>query len=410
VSDVSQGPGWWIASDGRWYPPELHPVTTTAPSERMGDESPRPEELVGQDGHRQEAADDLARWVPVVATPMDAPPVRAYPTASPSLDTSGYAAGGVDLPPMAMPPPGDRPVPGDASSNAYQQFTPASSGGRFSRGLRLVGIGFTMARDEPGLMAVPIVAFVIQLLILGAGTLLLLPGLRADSTSSNGGRVHLTPTQWLVTVVAGVLVMFVSVVSHATIIARVMARFHGQQISNGKAARAALTKSPHLLAWAFINYVVVTLLRNISNRGIFGLLVGWILRAAWFFASFFVVPVILFEDRGAVSAIKRSAELCRQRWGENVIGNSVLGIIGFVAVLADMVVAVALGAVFPPLGVAVGIIGLIVILLVLTVASAAFNAALYWYAMTDQAPGQYSVVDLQSAYRQRGRKTGLYGV
>jgi len=25
VSDVSQGPGWWIASDGKWYPPESHP-------------------------------------------------------------------------------------------------------------------------------------------------------------------------------------------------------------------------------------------------------------------------------------------------------------------------------------------------------------------------------------------------
>ncbi len=25
MSDVSQGPGWWLASDGRWYPPESHP-------------------------------------------------------------------------------------------------------------------------------------------------------------------------------------------------------------------------------------------------------------------------------------------------------------------------------------------------------------------------------------------------
>jgi len=25
MSDVSQGPGWWIASDGKWYAPELHP-------------------------------------------------------------------------------------------------------------------------------------------------------------------------------------------------------------------------------------------------------------------------------------------------------------------------------------------------------------------------------------------------
>ena len=25
MSDVSQGAGWWQATDGRWYPPETHP-------------------------------------------------------------------------------------------------------------------------------------------------------------------------------------------------------------------------------------------------------------------------------------------------------------------------------------------------------------------------------------------------
>src|SRR5579863_7425155 len=25
MSEVSGGPGWWIASDGKWYPPHLHP-------------------------------------------------------------------------------------------------------------------------------------------------------------------------------------------------------------------------------------------------------------------------------------------------------------------------------------------------------------------------------------------------
>jgi hypothetical protein len=25
MSDVAQGPNWWIASDGKWYPPEQHP-------------------------------------------------------------------------------------------------------------------------------------------------------------------------------------------------------------------------------------------------------------------------------------------------------------------------------------------------------------------------------------------------
>ena len=25
MSDTPQGPGWWLASDGTWHPPELHP-------------------------------------------------------------------------------------------------------------------------------------------------------------------------------------------------------------------------------------------------------------------------------------------------------------------------------------------------------------------------------------------------
>jgi hypothetical protein len=25
MSEKPEGPGWWIASDGKWYPPELHP-------------------------------------------------------------------------------------------------------------------------------------------------------------------------------------------------------------------------------------------------------------------------------------------------------------------------------------------------------------------------------------------------
>jgi hypothetical protein len=28
MSDKPEGPGWWIASDGNWYPPELHPSVT----------------------------------------------------------------------------------------------------------------------------------------------------------------------------------------------------------------------------------------------------------------------------------------------------------------------------------------------------------------------------------------------
>jgi hypothetical protein len=31
MSDASQGPGWWLASDGKWYPPETAPQATPPP-------------------------------------------------------------------------------------------------------------------------------------------------------------------------------------------------------------------------------------------------------------------------------------------------------------------------------------------------------------------------------------------
>lgn len=31
MADVSSGPGWWLASDGKWYPPHLHPRVRAGP-------------------------------------------------------------------------------------------------------------------------------------------------------------------------------------------------------------------------------------------------------------------------------------------------------------------------------------------------------------------------------------------
>jgi hypothetical protein len=50
MSDKSEGPGWWIASDGKWYPPELHPsvrddskVTASATAVRTQPDRRQPE-------------------------------------------------------------------------------------------------------------------------------------------------------------------------------------------------------------------------------------------------------------------------------------------------------------------------------------------------------------------------------
>ena len=45
MSDKPEGPGWWIASDGNWYPPEQHPSVRDdsgrEPAQETGNTRPR---------------------------------------------------------------------------------------------------------------------------------------------------------------------------------------------------------------------------------------------------------------------------------------------------------------------------------------------------------------------------------
>ena len=80
MSDMQQGPGWWQASDGKWYPPETHPFRQTPPPGHLpsdGDQVPTP----GYAG---------PPTVPPAAYP---PGPTGYPTGPPTLPPAGYPAG-----------------------------------------------------------------------------------------------------------------------------------------------------------------------------------------------------------------------------------------------------------------------------------------------------------------------------
>jgi uncharacterized RDD family membrane protein YckC len=42
MSDISHGPGWWIAADGKWYPPEQHPDYRPPPPPSFAPAPPPP--------------------------------------------------------------------------------------------------------------------------------------------------------------------------------------------------------------------------------------------------------------------------------------------------------------------------------------------------------------------------------
>jgi hypothetical protein len=65
MSDISEGQGWWIASDGKWYPPELHPsVRQAAPVHSVAQTVPS-----GFGGSQTEAWQSAPAGAPAGAAP-----------------------------------------------------------------------------------------------------------------------------------------------------------------------------------------------------------------------------------------------------------------------------------------------------------------------------------------------------
>lgn len=93
VSEASQGPGWWLASDGRWYPPEQAPgyVPHTVPPDSTA---------IGGGG---DAAPDVqaAPWTEV--SPYGTAGPAPYGTAGPSGVGSAPAYGYPPQPPPYYP-------------------------------------------------------------------------------------------------------------------------------------------------------------------------------------------------------------------------------------------------------------------------------------------------------------------
>ncbi len=66
MSDVPEGPGWWQASDGKWYAPELHPNYLPAPPAPAQPGFVRPP-LVASAGLPARRTLSKGQWTQVVA-------------------------------------------------------------------------------------------------------------------------------------------------------------------------------------------------------------------------------------------------------------------------------------------------------------------------------------------------------
>ncbi|MDE3072880.1 MAG: hypothetical protein KGJ63_09115, partial [Pseudomonadota bacterium] len=117
-------------------------------------------------------------------------------------------------------------------------------------------------------------------------------------------------------------------------------------------------------------------------------------------------PVLASEGVGPVEAVRRSVELLKRSWGENLIGNGGLGVVfGLLMVLAVLFGALLIGGAVALQSAAAIVLAAVVVVLGLTLLGLVqaslqgiYSAALYRYAEAGEASVGFDQVLLQQAF------------
>ena len=159
-----------------------------------------------------------------------------------------------------------------------------------------------------------------------------------------------------------------------------------------------------ILVWALISATIGLILQIIrGNRGsIVTNIVTSLIGMAWNLLTFFVVPVMIIENRSVRESIKESVALFKRTWGETVVGQAGVSLIFFLIGLAGLipVILVIFTRIFPLI---IAMVSLYVLLLVILFVLAnamqgVFNTALYLYAKNGIVPEGFSKELIENAF------------
>jgi len=251
-------------------------------------------------------------------------------------------------------------------------------------------------RSDPGLTLFPLLAGI-------AGTVYI--GLIL------GGSVLVTGTDPGIVLYAVLFVVylgssFIAAFFSAALMYNTREIFHGREPTLRDGIAAAWRNRTPLFAWAVISAVVGVFFRALESEDVpLGDLASVLLGAAWGILTYFVVPVIVFEDVSVRGMFERSGRTFKQTWGETAGAGFGVGIVTALFTLGGLAVA---GIVFLVLGgTAVGVIGAVAIgALVLlaayllgTALGSIAKTALYIYATESERPDGFENVDFANTVR-----------
>jgi uncharacterized membrane protein len=265
------------------------------------------------------------------------------------------------------------------------------------RSFELVKTSWNILMDDKKLLVFPVLSGIVTIIVLLTFALPLLV------THAFAGMAHAGPVAYYgILFLFYVISYFVVIFFNTALISCVSAKLNGKDMSVGEGLSNSAKHLPAILGWALVSATVGIVLHLLERRsGLLGQIVFSLLGGAWALVTYFVVPVLILEDKGVFASLGESFALIKKTWGESIVGSAgmavvfvVIGVIGALVVLATMFVV-------PFLFLAVLALFLILIVLLAVVYYAMqgiYVTALYTYAKTGTVPSAFHPDLIQNAF------------
>jgi hypothetical protein len=208
------------------------------------------------------------------------------------------------------------------------------------------------------------------------------------------------------------ILSFVTIYFQAALISAANERLGGGDPTVASALRGANKRLGKIFVWSLIAATVSLLIQMLeaalrrAGNNLAASILGSLLGTAWTLMTYFVIPVVLFEERGPFEALKRSGSLFKQRWGESLVGEwgigFIMGVFTFLSVLgfAALLYLVAPLGFYFVLGVVVAAVMWLLFLTILGQAlGGVYKTALYRYAKGGEVSSFFEPQAIQGAYR-----------
>ena len=266
--------------------------------------------------------------------------------------------------------------------------------GRFSRSWALIKASAGVLRADSELLVFPLLSSVASMLVVASFVAPLL--MFSDPAMGQVGEQGITPLGALWLFGFYLCQYFVIFFFNSALVGAAMIRLDGGDPTLSDGLRIAWSRIGAIFGYAMIAATVGVILRAVQERaGWIGRWVVGLLGVAWTVVSFLVVPVLVSQNIGPIDAVKRSAQLLKQSWGENLIGNGGIGLLGGLLTVLVVLVGGSL-AVFALISKQVGlgitlavltVVAALLLGLIQAALSGIYSAALYRYAEGGDAPG-----------------------